>query len=384
MRRNNKLLKIMSVAAVVAMLISCMATSPVMAQEDELALSAPSACLMEQSSGKVLYEKNSHDIRACASITKVMTLILTFEAIENGTLHYDDMLSASAHASSMGGSDIWLKEGEQMSVNDLIKATVVMSANDAAVVLAEAVAGSEEAFVVRMNEKAAQLGMNDTVFKNCNGLDQEGHVTSAYDVALMSRELMNYKKIFDYTNIWIDYIRDGATQLVNTNKLLKSYKGITGLKTGTTSQAGSCVSATAERSGMSIIAVILGDDTTENRFKDATALLNYGFANYTIVTPEFTVPESVTVKGGMKGSVATEFEGGTSVLTAVKDKGGVEVKVEIKDEITAPIAKGDIVGSVIFTASGEKVKEIPIKSAGNVEKISFSSAFKKIMVLFFS
>lgn len=374
----------MSVAAVVAMLISCMATSPVMAQEDELALSAPSACLMEQSSGKVLYEKNSHDIRACASITKVMTLILTFEAIENGTLHYDDMLSASAHASSMGGSDIWLKEGEQMSVNDLIKATVVMSANDAAVVLAEAVAGSEEAFVVRMNEKAAQLGMNDTVFKNCNGLDQEGHVTSAYDVALMSRELMNYKKIFDYTNIWIDYIRDGATQLVNTNKLLKSYKGITGLKTGTTSQAGSCVSATAERSGMSIIAVILGDDTTENRFKDATALLNYGFANYTIVTPEFTVPESVTVKGGMKGSVATEFEGGTSVLTAVKDKGGVEVKVEIKDEITAPIAKGDIVGSVIFTASGEKVKEIPIKAAGNVEKISFSSAFKKIMVLFFS
>ena len=219
---------------------------------------AQALVLMEASTGQVLYEKSAHVQRPCASITKVMTLLLVFEAIDAGTLHLDDVLTASAHAAGMGGSDIWLKEGEQMTVDDLIKACVVMSANDAAVVLAEAVAGSEDAFVERLNARAAELGMNDTVFKNCNGLDEDGHITSAYDVAVMSRALMQHEKIFDYTLIWIDYVRDGQTQLVNTNKLVRTYDGILGLKTGTTSAAGSCVSAAAERNGMRLIAVVLG------------------------------------------------------------------------------------------------------------------------------
>ena len=223
------------------------------AAAEGLDVPAPAAVLMEFSTGEVLFEKNPHEVRPCASITKVMTLLLVFEAIDSGALHYDDMLTASAHAAGMGGSDIWLKEGEQMTVDDLIKACVVMSANDAAVVLAEAVAGTEEAFVERMNARAAELGMAETVFKNCNGLDEDGHVTSAYDVAVMSRALMQHEKIFDYTLIWIDYVRGGETQLVNTNKLVRSYNGIKGLKTGTTSAAGSCISAAAERNGMTCL-----------------------------------------------------------------------------------------------------------------------------------
>ncbi|MDO4419753.1 MAG: D-alanyl-D-alanine carboxypeptidase family protein [Ruminococcus sp.] len=235
--------------------------------EDEI--TAPSAVLMEPSTKKILFEKNPHDIRPCASITKVMTLILVFEAIESGKLDYTDLITSSAHAASMGGSDIWLEEGESMTVDHMIKAVVVASANDAAVALAEAISGTEEEFVNKMNEKAKVLGMNDTTFKNCNGLDEEGHLTSAYDVALMSAELITHEKIFDYSSIWIDTLRGGETQIVNTNKLLKSYKGITGLKTGTTSGAGSCMSATAERDGMSLVAVVLGCDTGTSRFSEA-------------------------------------------------------------------------------------------------------------------
>lgn len=366
------------VSLFLALVMMGLLTLPAAAQEDELSVSAPSVCLMEKTSGKILYEKNSRDIRACASITKVMTLILTMEALDKGELHLDDMLTASAHASSMGGSDIWLKEGEQMSVNDLIKATVVMSANDAAVVLAEAVAGSEEAFVIRMNEKAQSLGMADTVFKNCNGLDQEGHVTSAYDVALMSRELMNYPKIFDYTKIWIDYVRDGETQLVNTNKLIRTYNGITGLKTGTTSQAGSCISATAERDGLGLVAVVLGAASTKERFGDAETLLNYGFANYTVAQPDFEIPDVLPVKCGMTDQVKIEAQEGEGILIPVKDKGNIEVRVET-EELTAPIEKGDCVGKVVFSLGGEDLMEIPVKSAEDAEELTFVSVFKKVM-----
>ena len=254
----------------------------VSAQGAQVAVTAPAAVLMEASTGQVLFEKGAHDRRACASITKVMTLLLTFEALEAGKLSLDQELTASAHAASMGGSDIWLEEGERMTVDDLLKATVIMSANDAAVVLAEAVSGSEEAFVARMNERAGELGMEDTVFKNCNGLDEEGHLTSAYDVAVMSRALLAHEKIRDYTLTWMDSVRNGETQLVNTNKLIRSYQGITGLKTGTTGQAGSCISATAQREGMELIAVVLKADTSEKRFEAAKSLLSYGFANYTL------------------------------------------------------------------------------------------------------
>lgn len=235
----------------------------------EAEVKAPSAVLMEAQTGKVLYEKNSHEKRPCASITKVMTLLLVMEALDTGKIKLTDTVSASEHAASMGGSDIWLKPGESMSVDDMLKATVIASANDAAVALAEFVSGSEDEFLQQMNEKAKELGMKETVFKNCNGLDEDGHVTSAYDVAVMSRELMKHKKIFDYTKTWIDYLRDGKTQLVNTNRLIRSYNGITGLKTGTTGKAGSCISATAERDGVKLIAVVLGASSTDDRFSAA-------------------------------------------------------------------------------------------------------------------
>ena len=348
-----------------------------------LDLNAPSCVLMEESSGEILYEKNIREKRPCASITKVMTLILTFEAIEEGKLHLDDVLTASAHASSMGGSDIWLKEGEEMSVDDLIKATVVMSANDAAVVLAEEVAGSEEAFVSLMNEKAVSLNMLDTTFKNCNGLDEEGHLTSALDVAIMSRELLKHEKIFDYTSIWIDYIRNGETQLVNTNKLIKSYKGITGLKTGTTSQAKSCITATAKRDELSLIAVVLGADNTDLRFADAKTLLNYGFSNYKVVCPDVPVIENVKVLKGMKKDVPAKTEGTPKILLSNNEASDIKSEVKITEDLTAPINKGDKIGEISFKSNSEVLYTLPILAADSVEEISFKGVFNKMMELLF-
>ena len=271
----------------------------------EESISAPSAILMEASTGKILFEKNAHEQRPCASVTKVMTLLLVFEAIESGKLTYDTTITTSAHASSMGGSDIWLEEGETMSAHDMIKATVVASANDAAVALAEHICGSEDAFIEEMNKRAKELGMKETVFKNCNGLDEEGHVTSAYDVAVMSRELTKHEKIFEYASIWLDTLRNGETQIVNTNKLLKTYNGITGLKTGTTDDAGCCMSATATRGDVSLVAVVLGCDTGKQRFSDSASLLDYGFANISV--KELNLPEAMTervkIDKGMENSV---------------------------------------------------------------------------------
>ena len=321
------------------------------ARAEGLELTAPSAVLMEASTGRVLFEKDPHAVRSCASITKVMTLCLVFEAIDSGRLSLDQTLTASAHAASMGGSDIWLEEGEAMSVDDLIKATVIMSANDAAVVLAEAVSGSEEVFVAQMNEKAQQLGMNDTVFKNCNGLDEEGHVTSAYDVALMSRELIRHEKVFDYTLTWMDSVRGGETQLVNTNKLIRSYQGITGLKTGTTGQAGSCITATAERNGLSLIAVVLGADSTDHRFQDAAALLDYGFAGWKATVPEAPALEPVPVARGMAPTVEAQVGESPSLLLEAAETGSVETEV-LLEELTAPVKAGDVIGTVRYSRGG--------------------------------
>lgn len=354
------------------------------ARGEEVQVSAPSVALLEASTGKVLFEKNSHETRPCASITKVMTLCLTFDAIDAGQLSLTDTLSASAHAASMGGSDIWLKEGETMTVDDLIKATVIMSANDAAVVLAENVAGSEDAFVQRMNEKAQELGMKDTVFKNCNGLDEEGHVTSAYDVALMSRELIRHEKIFDYTLTWIDYVRDGQTQLVNTNKLIRSYNGITGLKTGTTSQAGSCITATAERDSLALIAVVLGAGSTDDRFKDAAALLDYGFAGWAVTVPESPVLEDVKVTGGMEETVPVQAGEAPKLLTKSAERGKVERQVEINQELAAPVRKGDVIGQVIYSIGGQEAARVDVVAAGDVEKITFHSAFSYLLRSFLS
>ena len=270
-----------------------------------------------------------------------------------------------------------------MTVDDLIKACVVMSANDAAVVLAEAVAGTEEAFVERMNARAAELGMAETVFKNCNGLDEDGHVTSAYDVAVMSRALMQHEKIFDYTLIWIDYVRGGETQLVNTNKLVRSYNGIKGLKTGTTSAAGSCISAAAERNGMTLIGVVLGAANTNDRFSAAASLLDYGFANWKITSPEAPALPALPVTGGMTGEVRLEAAAPAGVLTPVSEQGALETVIELPEAVAAPVEKGQPVGTVRVLRGGETVQEIPITAAESAEAITFGSAFQYLLSWFF-
>lgn len=341
---------------------------------DEKEIKAPAAVLMDASTGKVLFEKDGHSVRPCASITKVMTLILVMEAIDSGKLAYDDIVTASAHAASMGGSDIWLEPGETMTVDDMIKATIVASANDAAVALAETVCGTEEEFVSKMNEKAKKLGMKETVFKNCNGLDEEGHVTSAYDVALMSRELLKHRKILDYSGIWMDELRGGKTQLVNTNKLLKTYKGITGLKTGTTSQAGSCITATAERDGLQLIAVVLGCSTGKERFSEAAKLLDYGFAGYMMYVPE--VPEeayvTLPVTNGMTDSVKTSAGEPEPVLLAKGNSAKVGTKVYLPAEAEAPVCKGDVLGKITYECEGKQLAEYPITADEDVREINFT------------
>jgi len=269
------------------------------------AVEAASAILMEKETGTILYEQNAHDKLEPASVTKVMTLLLVMEAIDSGRLSLDETVTMSAHAVSMGGSQIWLKENEQMTVRDLLKAVTVVSANDGAVALAERVAGSEEAFVAMMNQRALELGMTDTCFVNCTGLPAAGHLTSAHDIAVMSRELiLNHPSIREYTTIWMDTLRDGAFQLSNTNKLIRFYEGATGLKTGSTDSALYCLSATAERDGMELIAVVMKSPTSEKRFESAKSLLNYGFANYTVmdVYPGQALPP-VDVLLGVQGQV---------------------------------------------------------------------------------
>ena len=370
-------LRALSLAAAAALLLPAFP-----AQGADLEVTAPSAVLMEASTGQVLFEKDPHAVRSCASITKVMTLCLVFEAIDSGRLSLDQTLTASAHAASMGGSDIWLEEGEAMSVDDLMKATVIMSANDAAVVLAEAVSGSEDAFVERMNQKAQELGMNDTTFQNCNGLDEEGHVTSAYDVALMSRELIRHEKIFDYTLTWMDSVRGGETQLVNTNKLIRSYQGITGLKTGTTGQAGSCITATAEREGLSLIAVVLGADSTDHRFQDAAALLDYGFGGWRVTEPEAPVLDPVPVAQGMAPTVEVQAGESPSILLEAAETGQVETEVVLQ-ELTAPIQAGEVVGQIHYRVNGKTVAQVDITAVSGVEAVTFSGALGRLLQALF-
>ena len=353
------------------------------ARAEGLEVTAPSAVLMEASTGQVLFEKDPHALRSCASITKVMTLCLVFQALDSGQLSLDQTLTASAHAASMGGSDIWLEEGESMTVDDLIKATVIMSANDAAVVLAEAVSGSEEAFVAQMNEKAQQLGMNDTVFKNCNGLDEEGHVTSAYDVALMSRELIRHEKVFDYTLTWMDSVRGGETQLVNTNKLIRGYPGITGLKTGTTGQAGSCITATAEREGLSLIAVVLGADSTDHRFQDAAALLDYGFAGWKATVPESPALEPVPVARGMEPQVEPVLGKMPTLLLKAGEAGEVETAVAY-EELTAPVTRGDVIGQVACTVDGSVMAQVDITAGEDVAQVTFFGVLSHLVQALFT
>ncbi len=349
---------------------------------DELTLDAPSALLMEKQTGTVLFAKDEHTPREPASVTKVMTLLLTMEAVDSGALSYDDAVTGSAHAASMGGSQIWLKEGEQMRVEDLIKAVCVVSGNDAAVALGEHLAGSEEAFVARMNERAKELGMNDTHFVNCTGLPAEGHVTSAYDIALMSRELiLHHPDIRRFTTIWMDSLRDGQSMLVNTNKLVRFYPGATGLKTGSTSTAKYCISATAEKDGMELIAVILGGSTSDKRFADAKALLNYGFASYALVTaaPESPLP-AVPVTLGTQKTVQTILTPDNALLLEKNRAGGLTQSLALPETLEAPIEAGEPLGTLdIFDAGGTAVASLPLLAGESVARVTWWQLFCRCM-----
>lgn len=341
---------------------------------------AASALLMEKETGTVLYSKEEHQLREPASVTKVMTLLLVMEAIDSGQLHYDDTISASAYACSMGGSQIWLKEGEQLTVDELLKAVFVVSANDCSVALAEHLSGSEEAFVERMNQRARELGMNDTCFKNATGLPAEGHVTSAYDIALMSRELISrHPDIRKYTTIWMDTLRGGTSSLVNTNKLVRFYDGTTGLKTGSTAAAQYCISATAEKNGMELIAVILKSPSAAQRFEDAKALLNYGFATYTLmkVTPDQALaPIPVTL--GTQATVQPILSESSLLLEKTR-AAGVEKTVTLLPSAAAPVAKGAPLGSLTVTADGETVAEIPILAGEDVARVTWGQMALRLL-----
>lgn len=336
------------------------------------------AILIDEDSGTVLYEKNADEQRPIASITKVMTLLLTFQALEEGKISLEDYVPVSEHAYSMGGSQIWLEPGEQMTLNDMLKAICVSSANDAAVAVAEYVGGSEPVFVQMMNEKAAELGMTSTHFENACGLDQEGHLSSARDVAIMSREmLLHHTEVRDYCSIWTDTLRDGATQLVNTNKLLKSYNGITGLKTGTTSKAGVCIAASAERNGLRLIAVVLESASGTERFQAATALLDYGFANYENVTaqlPEDT-PQTLPVTRGTAEAVTLQYDAPKQCLMPKGQGEALQITLELPETLTAPVEAGSSVGTVYLRNGEELLQTFSITAAQDVEALSFGYCF---------
>lgn len=345
-------------------------------------VAAPSAVLMEKQTGTVLYAKDEHTPREPASVTKIMTLLLTMEAIDSGRLSYDDTVTGSAHAASMGGSQIWLKDGEQMTVRDLLKAVCVVSGNDAAVALGEHLAGSEAAFVEKMNQRAAELGMNDTHFVNACGLPAGGHVSSAHDIALMSRELiLNHPDIRQFTTIWMDSLRDGASMLVNTNKLIRFYDGATGLKTGSTSSAGYNVSATAERNGMELIAVVMQGKTSDERFTDARTLLDYGFATYALVTitPDAALTPLPVVLGE-RNAVQPVLTGDNTLLLEKTAAGTLEKNVVLPENVPAPIAEGDRLGELRVTdANGETVAVLPILAGESVAHITWSQMYQNVL-----
>ncbi len=347
----------------------------------QLSLPCRAALLMSSDTGEVLYEMNADEELAMASITKVMTMLLTFEALEAGRIHLEDVVCASEHASSMGGSQIWLEPGEQLTLHEMLKAICVNSANDAAVAVAEFVGGSEPAFVEMMNARAVQLGMTHTCFKNACGLDEEGHYSSARDVAAMSLELMKHDAVFEYTGIWTDTLRGGATHLTNTNKLLRSYEGITGLKTGTTGRAGVCISATAVRDGTGLIAVILGSASSKERFTAATTLLDYGFANFERVDLPAVegLPEQLGVRRGSAPAVTIGCELPQSLL--VKKGGGAALHcgLELSDTLEAPVQEGQTVGTVTLYSGEEPLQSYPVVTKGAVEKMHFSLALERLL-----
>lgn len=340
------------------------------------------AILIDEDSGTVLYEKNADESRPIASITKIMTLLLTFEALEAGKVSLSDIVPVSEHAYHMGGSQIWLEPGEQLTLDEMLKAICISSANDAAVAVAEFIGGSEPVFVERMNARAKELGMQSTTFRNACGLDEDGHLSTARDVAIMSREmLLNHPEIENYCTVWMDTLRGGATQLVNTNKLLKSYNGITGLKTGTTGKAGVCISASASRDDLRLIAVVLGSSSGKERFAAATSLLDYGFAMFesALVPIPADAPKTLPVQKGEESALELCYTAPERCL-AVKGQGSaLQAEVELPQTLEAPIREGSVIGSLNIKNSQGILQSCPIIAAKPVDARSFSGCFRRVV-----
>ena len=374
-------MKKLAAALVAALLLAV----PARAAAAPPSVDAGAAVLVEKETGTVLYEQNAHDKLEPASVTKIMTLLLGMEAIDSGALSTEDMVTVSAHAASMGGSQVYLKEGEQMSVHDLLKAVAVASGNDASVALAEHLAGSEEAFVQRMNQRAAELGMTDTCFVNCTGLPAAGHLTSAYDIALMSRELiLNHPAIREYTTIWMDSLRGGQFQLANTNKLIRFYEGATGLKTGSTDAAGYCLSATAERDGMELIAVVLKCPSSDVRSAAASSLLNYGFANYTLmdVYPSQALPP-VDVLLGESDTVQPVLSTSSRILVEKSMVDQVTTQLELCQDVEAPVEVGQKLGQMTVWVGDQQLQAIPIVADSAVDRLTVPGIFARLLKTLF-
>lgn len=343
-------------------------------------LNCKGVILMDAATGTILYEQNADEALPPASVTKIMTLLLVMEAIESGQIKLTDMVSTSARAASMGGSQIFLEEGEQMSVEDMIKSVVIASANDAALALAEYVAGSEEEFVSRMNKRAAELGMKTARFENTNGLDDtaEDHVLSARDIAVMSRELIKHQTILEYSSIWMDTVRNGEFGLTNTNRLVRFYKGATGLKTGSTSKAKFCVSATAKRDNMHLICVVMGAPTRDERNAIAAKLFDYGFANYSLFTAEGKTLDEIKILGGLENTCGIAYEQFDCVVKK-GEEGKVEVTIELEDSVSTPVEIGKEVGKVIYKIGNEVIGEMKILTTEQIPKISFLDFFVRLL-----
>lgn len=349
----------------------------------ELELDAKSVILIEATTGKVLYEYNADEALPPASVTKVMTLLLVMEAVDSGKIALTDMVTVSEAAAAMGGSQIYLKVGESMSVEDLVKSVVVASANDAAYALAEFVAGSEEAFVQKMNKRAEELGMKNTHFENTNGLDDttENHVISARDIAIMSAELLKHEKIIDFTTIWQDTIRDGAFTLTNTNRLIRFYQGANGLKTGSTSKAGFCISATAQRDEMQLIAVVMGSQNRDSRNESAKKLLDWGFANYNYLRLDAATLEPLTVSFGKQERVKIAYD--RFEWVASKEDGELSVALQLPESIDAPVKNGQVIGTVIYKLGEREVGKGNVYAIEAIEKNSYGSLFAKLLKKYF-
>ena len=369
----------------IAALALVVALLPMQAQAADLTVAGKSAVLMDVATGSVLYEQNPHERLAPASVTKIMTMLLIMEAVDSGKIALTDTVTASEAAAAKGGSQIYLKVGETMSVSDMLKSIAVSSANDCACAMAEHIAGSEEAFVAMMNRRAQELGMTDTTFVNCTGLDDGAeavnHRTSAYDIALMSRELLkNHPQIKKYTTIWMDTVRNGTFGLSNTNKLIRFYQGATGLKTGFTSGAGYCLSATALRDGMELIAVVMGAETSQARNAACKQLLDYGFANYAVVSPSLTETPAVPVRLGAQDSVSVRLGESGAVLVDKAQKSGITEDISLEESTAAPVSQGQRLGTLTLRAGEQVLRQIPLVAADGVPRLTYGALLRRVLM----